>query len=75
LTPGHTIAFTFCEEKHFANVPAIVCRIEAKKQFKKRASCLRLIEVGFLAKLSKSEVDFANNHGTMPRQATELLHL
>jgi hypothetical protein len=38
---------------------------------KKKASCLLLLRLVPLAKLSKSEVDFASNHGTMPRPAVE----
>ena len=36
LSTGHTIASTFCGEKHSANVSAIVCRSEATNILKEK---------------------------------------
>ena len=53
--------------KASANAPRITCRNEATRKTTKRASCLSLIiEVNCAGKVRLGEVDFANNHGTMP---------
>jgi hypothetical protein len=55
----------FCGEKHSANAPAIVCRIEAWRKEKEMHSVLFQLSLASLMKLSAGNVGFAGKVGTV----------